>query len=430
MAVVRFINYKPAVIYFYEGQVVEVPHKAATGGEVYICGFPQLYWADGSPWDVANFWLSTFSMQVMRGGIDVATVVSLAYCLRHYMSFLERSRISWMSFPLIQERRCLFQYHSELQALRKKGAISHTSAKGRSKAVIRLYSAIFNYRLLSIPPDIFEDVTLEMQVANVSGLERTLAVSAEQLKVRGRRDDMLKVEDGLIPLNHEDQALVLDIAFEHSSPEVYLMLVLGFYTGMRLGTICDLKLSTLKHATLSEGTNCYSISVGPAARPAPVATKFGVNGKILVPVPVYEMLRSYALSPRRLSRASKTMDRGINELLFLNKNGRSYCRPGRDRSSSVNDEMSKIRKVALSRGVNLRFKFHESRATFGTNFVMENAKMPDVRLDSVVGVLRGLMLHKSERATMTYIKYVQDLKDRAKWSGVYFRKCEELRGKW
>ncbi|MBV4513869.1 site-specific integrase [Pseudomonas kurunegalensis] len=430
MAVVRFINYKPAVVYCNDGEVNEIAHKDPSGVDKVIYGFPQLYWSDGSPWDVGNFWLSTFTMQVVHGGMDLATLVSLAYCLRHYMAFLEREKISWLSFPLIQDRRCLFQYHSELQALRKAGDISLSSAKGRSKAVIRLYKAVVDYHLLTISPDIFEDVTQVSQVANISGLERTLAVSKEQLKVRGSKDSMLKVEDGLIPLGYEDQALVLDIAYEHCSPEVYLMLILGFYTGMRLGTICDLKLLTLKHAKLSEDGSYYSLSVGPAVRYAPVATKGGVTGEVSVPAVVYDMLISYVKSPRRLLRAAKVETKGAENLIFINKNGRSYCRPGKDRSSTVNDEISRVRAVALCRGVSLRFKFHETRATFGTNFVVENLKQPNAQLNSVIGVLRGLMLHKSEKTTMTYIRYVQNHKERAKWSSVYFRKCEELRRKW
>ncbi|QXI32037.1 site-specific integrase [Pseudomonas promysalinigenes] len=430
MATVSFINYRPAEVSVQSGEVVEVAYKVSKSRGGVIYGLPQLYWSNGSPWEVANFWLATFYTQVMLGGTALETIVSLAYCLRHYMAFLERMRLSWMFFPLIQARRCLFLYHDELQALKKQGAISYSSARGRSKAVIRFYKAVTDYKLLSISPDIFDDVTLRSQIEALPGLERTLAVSKEQLKIRGGKDSMLKVEDGLTPLNYQDQALVLDIAYEYCSPEVYLMLVLGFYTGMRLGTICDLKLLTLKYARLSDDGSYYSLSVGPTVKYAPVSTKFGVSGEVSMPAYVYHMLISYVGSQRRLLRASKAEVSGVEQLIFISKSGRSYCRPGRDRSSSVNVEMSKLRQIALQRGVSLKFNFHESRATFGTNFVMENLKIPGARLDSIVGVLRDLMLHKSEKTTMTYIKYVQDHKDRAKWQSIYFRKCEELRRKW
>ena len=45
-----------------------------------------------------------------------------------------------------------------------------------------------------------------------------------------------------------DRDAILDFAKQNASSELYLMLALGFFTGMRLGTICDLRIDTLEQS--------------------------------------------------------------------------------------------------------------------------------------------------------------------------------------
>ncbi|HDS1739690.1 site-specific integrase [Pseudomonas putida] len=432
MAFVKFVNYKPADVYVQSGRVVEVPHRTGVkknAADVTIQGFPQVCWSNGANWESANFWLVTFFPAVMRGAMSLDTLVGLAYCLLHYMNFLERESIHWLAFPLPNSKRCVFQYHLDLQANLKKGNLSFTSGKARLKAVIRFYTDLMNYHLFSQSFSVFEELSLEYKIASIAGLERTLYGSKDQLKLRGSRNIMGRVEDGLLPVNFETQKLVLNIAYESVPSEIYLMLVLGFYTGMRLSTICDLKLLTLKHARASEDGGFYYLSVGPSVSYAPVATKFGVSGEVPIPVYVYDMVRSYIKSSRRVQRLSKAT-LADQQLVFLNKNGKTYCRKGRGSSSTVNNHMLDIRKAARSQGYELSFKFHQTRATFGTDFVLSNLDKPGVSLKSVIGTLKDVMLHKSEKATMTYIRFVQSNKAKAKWADEFFRRSVELRQKW
>lgn len=433
MASVMFVNYKPEDIYVHNGEVIEISHKTSRDGssvDVVISGFPQLFWSTGKPWEAGNFWLATFALQVVRGALSLDALVSRAYALRHYMAFLERLRMTWFWFPVVnKDKRCLFHYFHDLQGQLKRGEISYRSAKSRGKTAVNFYKAVLDYRMLSMSSDIFGEMSLAEKVSNLAGLERTIAVSKDQLKIRGAKDIIQRVEDGLIPLDYEVQDLILDIAFESCSPEVYLMLILGFYTGMRLGTICDLKLLTLKYARPIGNGSFYYLSVGPSVGYAPVATKFGVNGEVSIPTHVYDLLCSYVKSSRRLKRAVRASKKD-GQLVFLNKNGRSYCRKGRGSSSSVNSEVMKIRNIARQRGIRLSFKFHQTRATFGTNFVMENLDRPGVTLKAVIGMLKDMLLHTSERSTMTYIKYVQNHKAKAKWANELYQRSKELQKRW
>lgn len=432
MADVIFVNYKPADVYVHGDKIVEIPHRSPPdqgGGDVTICGFPQIYWSNGQAWDEANFWLATFYRAVIRGAMDLETIVGLAFCLRHYAEFLERERLSWMAFPMIESQRCIFQYLDELQGQVNKSLAAYSSSKARINVAVRFYKAVLSYKLLSFSSDAFADLPLSIKVANYAGLVRSMDASAERLKLRGSKDIMGKVEDGLVPVSYDVQDMILNIAYDNCPAEIYLMLIVGFYTGMRLSTICGLKLLTLRYARPSEDKSFYYLAVGPSVKYAPVATKFSVSGEVPIPKQVYDMLKSYAQSYRRLLRSAKAVG-DDKQLILLNTNGRSYCRKGRGSSSSVNNQMSMIRKVARAQGVPLDFKFHQTRATFGTNFVQENLDRPGVSLKSVIGTLKGVLLHRSEKATMSYIRFVQNHKAKEKWADTFFRRSVELRTKW
>lgn len=56
------------------------------------------------------------------------------------------------------------------------------------------------------------------------------------------------MESGLPPVSAVDRDAILDFAKQNASSELYLMLALGFFTGMRLGTICDLRIDTLEQS--------------------------------------------------------------------------------------------------------------------------------------------------------------------------------------
>ncbi|MDP1045416.1 site-specific integrase, partial [Klebsiella pneumoniae] len=76
----------------------------------------------------------------------------------------------------------------------------------------------------------------------------TIIVQSSELSIKNRKANALRLEDGLLPVSADDRDIILEYAAEHASWELYLLLTLGFYTGMRLGTLCDLKVSSLERA--------------------------------------------------------------------------------------------------------------------------------------------------------------------------------------
>jgi hypothetical protein len=110
----------------------------------------------------------------------------------------------------------------------------------------------------------------------------------------------------------------LAFANARASREFFLILSLGFFTGMRLGTICDLKIQTILNAVSDpRAPGLYRVALGRVVSP-PVATKFGVTGQVHIPEALLAELRDHAYGVERLKRESLADSRN-RDLLFLTR---------------------------------------------------------------------------------------------------------------
>lgn len=206
-----------------------------------------------------------------------------------------------------------------------------------------------------------------------------------------------------------DRDAILDFASENSTPELYLMLALGFFTGMRLGSICDLKIQTLERATPDPSAEgLLHLAIGPGAVP-PVHTKFGVTGQVWIPEALRDELLEYAQGGRRMERETKASPEN-RDLLFLTRFGNTYSRRGTNQSSAVNVEMSEFRTRGVKAGLQVlrKFRFHQSRCTFGTELArLGLSTCADVAI--AIGMVSDALLHSpsSEATTFKYIRFVQ-----------------------
>ena len=184
---------------------------------------------------------------------------------------------------------------------------------------------------------------------------------------------------------------------------------LGFFSGMRLGTICDLRIDTLERALHDPSAKgLLLISVGPGASP-PVHTKFGVTGQVWIPEALCSEVLEYAKGLRRLNREASAAGEH-QDLVFLTRFGNPFGRRNSDQSSAINVEMSSLRKLGIASGIKAlrKFRFHQSRCTFGTELArLALANCTDVAI--VIATVSNALLHgrNSEATTFKYIKFVQ-----------------------
>lgn len=364
---------------------------------------PQIFWSNGESWKEANLW----ALYQARSNKNIKTISSNMQGLLTYAKWLESESINWWHFPQRAYDRCLNRYRGELIVTRNRGELAPSTVSNRMSVAIRFYRWVFHQGLLTLYNPMWKDSTACVKIYDIAGFQRTITVNTTDLSIPNRKlAGALQLEGGLMPVTLAQRDEILSFSHDHSSKEFVLMLRLGFNTGMRLGTICDLKEETILDATPAPIPSFYQLSVGPCANPS-VNTKKGISGRVLIPEPLLKEIQKYLWSHRRLLRKGKS--KSIHsQLVFLNSKGKPYENV-QGNHSSINTEMTRLRKLADKEGVEsfIEFKFHRSRATFATLLMTAALEVfPDV--SSAIRFVRDACLHKNDATTLDYIKFIED----------------------
>ena len=274
------------------------------------------------------------------------------------------------------------------------------------RVVVQFYRFLRAEGLIDPDLKLWKERQVKISVFDSVGFERTINVNTTDLSIPNRKRHGLSLEDGLQPLSEGALKELLYLAKSSLPYEFFLMLLLGTFCGLRVGTITDLKVSTLLNATPDpESPHNKLINVGPGVHP-PVATKFSVNGQISVPEPVFDRLLAYATSIRRLSRQAKASEED-SDLVFITARGNAYSPDGDDSSSAIRTFTHQARALAEEAGIVelSTFRFHQTRATFATRLT---AKLLEKHAaNEVLAFVKRAMLHKRESTTLRYVRFVQ-----------------------
>ncbi|WP_198030609.1 tyrosine-type recombinase/integrase [Alcanivorax jadensis] len=368
---------------------------------------PQIFRMDGEPWIEAN----VYAVQRLEAGKNIETVNALMNHLRDYAEFLEVENLDWRHFPQKKRQRCLVRYRGNLIERRDDGCLSPSTATARMSSVVAFYRWARREGLID-RKNLWEDQQKIIRRHTLIGLPRTLAVTSSDLAIPNRKRPGDSVEDGLLPLSDSARKTLLAFLNRQGMTELYLMFVIGFFTGARIETIRTLRLLTLDSARSDPSIpNLQRVPVGP---PTPVKTKFRVSGDLLFPLPVIHLLQKYATSARRLARQAKADDED-RTLLFLTTRGRKY------EDGSFTRLMSELRKNLVKSGLGEfeRLKFHQTRATFGSQ-LMRLCIETMAHTDDAIVFVRDAMLHKNEATTWKYVKFVQNEPIKEKLADEFF----------
>jgi integrase len=395
MASLEFIHYQPRRAEIKEGslQWKELKRKP-------IKHLPQIVWEDNSVWAEANLWALDQTTSSKR---DLKTVRSNISHLFAYAKWLEAESIQWWHFPERESERCLVRFRGALVAARNSGDIAPSTTSQRMATVIRFYKWMQSRRLISTEWPMWEQRFVGIKLTNPFGLEHTMRVASTDLAIPNRKvAGAIQLEDGLLPVSVSAMKEILALADRNSSEELSLMLRIGFFTGLRIGSITELKVQTLHNATIVPEVGWKRLAVGPGARP-PVSTKFSVSGSVPIPDELLETLISYSMSTRRLKRQLLASSEN-QDLLFLTRYGNSYSG---DDSRAVNVEMSRLRSAGKKEGIKVLrgFHFHRTRATFATELMRVALKFMPV--GDAIQFVREACLHRDESTTMKYIKFIE-----------------------
>lgn len=387
------------------------PHCVEVGanGELHVqasanpsfSSLPQLFWKNGSGWVEANLWALE---RLSDARIDFETVKRTMKHVRTYAEFLETERLDWRHFPLRKDEQPLRKFRKRLVEQVKESVIAPSTASNCMAAVIQFYRYADANELIESHGPMWQDRLAVIPLYDPKGFKRTIVRLSSELSIPNRQRIGTVLEEGLLPLRAAHMTELLRYTAEHAAEELHRMLSVGFFTGARLGTIVDLTVASLETAREEpDAPGIYRLPVGPGTK---ISTKFSVRGDLMVPLAVLQDLKRYAFSTRRLLREAKANaeDKG---LLFLTKSGSAYTVETVDRLVYV------MRKKAVSFGLHFmhRFKFHQSRATFGT-WLMQLLLNAGSKTDAIC-MVRDAMLHKDEKTTLGYIKFLENSRAKA-----------------
>jgi integrase len=393
MANLEFINYTPMREVVEAGLVEWVPDKLAPS----ISDLPQIFWSSGVPWHEANHWAVAKATSLLSG--RVKTITSLMKHLVAYASWLElKEGQDWRHFPTRKQDRTAVIYRGEVIKQRDRGSLAASTAHGRMAAVIQFYRHARIHGFVQRDSPLWTDRQVVIRYFDPVGFERTIMRTSSELAIPNRHRHGLRLEDGLTPIRITDATKLLEFTRAQGMKEINLILSLGFLTGARIETITSLGVKDIENAYPDVQTpNTFRLRVGPGTG---VKTKFDVTGELLVPKFLIDELKAYAYTMQRLRRqaiASK-VNRG---LLFLTTRGNPY------KAGTFSRLMTDLRRRAASPELRFMksFKFHQTRATFGTWLMGVALRITNSK--AAVAFVRDAMLHKDEKTTFLYVRFIE-----------------------
>lgn len=374
---------------------------------------PQLLWASGALWEEANLWFLARARMLLSGQLKEETIGSNGKDLLAYADWLELSGMHWWECHPRDDKRPLNLYRGHLVSSYERGVIAPTLASRRMATLKTFYRWLLAEEILSPGFPLWSERNVRIDYEDAFGFRRHIAAVQTSLDIKAaKRVGEVSLEDGLQPVSLEVRDAILDLAHRRLSHELFLMLSLGFWSGLRLGTICDLKVQTIENAVaIHECRALKHINIGPNANP-PVRMKLGQNSDgIVVPTQLLEELLDYSVSLKRGKRMALARAEH-KDLLFLTKFGNPYGSSGPDRSPTINAEMSRLKRMARMEGLMIDdFTFHWSRATFATMWA--RAARANGHLHEFMPTLKRMLAHKHDRTTERYIRWVEKEEVRA-----------------
>lgn len=356
---------------------------------------PQIFWSDGQPWSEVNLW----ALEMGRDrDVKIKTVVSLMEHLHKYANWLEEVQVDWRHFPQTKAERVLVRYRGALIESRDQGALKPSTTTARMRAVIRFYRYAAGRNFISRDAPRWQDKTVVVSYFDTVGFERTLQRLTTDISIPNRTRSGIRLEDGLLPLTEQHMTELLRFAKENASEELYLMLLIGCFTGARLGTITTLRVSAMEQAVRDPKVpGMWVLPVGPGTG---IATKFDVSADLMIPDPLMAILKNYATSRRHLDRVIKAVPEN-KSYLFLTRFSNPY------KVAAVDREMVDLRRAGQIAGLKFlqEFKFHQTRATYGTWLMTICLKAASVKAS--IEFVKRAMHHRNEATTFGYITFIE-----------------------
>ncbi len=391
---------------------------------------------NAAPWPIGNLYiLAQLDAETVP---SMTTYQSRADDLGAYKEWLDthdRPDELMIQFPKIKLRRPTYRYRGHLQQLIQAGEIAPATAKRRMGTVIAFYRWMIDERhfLPEHPP--WEETKYQLAFKTAIGDTVSKQVVSTDVSIRApRSEDPFEgtIQDGgkLRPLTSKEQGWILEATLAKGNTECYLIQLFMLATGARIQTAGTLRM---RHFTLADpgyskaltgDGEVFKLKAGPGTG---IDTKNDKNGVLQVPRPVFEVLRTYALSERARQRGRRFVGKygeHPDPYLFLTQQGNPYYRAKADsqrfnpnldlRHEKTGQPVRQFLKeqvipyVREHHDKRFHYRIHDLRASFGMNMteqltnLVQEGTMTLIRARLIV---KDLLWHESLVTTDAYLNF-------------------------
>lgn len=422
---------RPALTYHY--RLVRVD-QAERGFNYNL--FPVVLDRNAAPWPLGT-------MYILAKLEAEATPVMTTYqsraddlgAYREWLDTQDRPDELIFQFPKMKLRRPTYRYRGHLQNQIQAGEIAPATAKRRMGTVVAFYRWLIenSYFKPEYPP--WEEMQYQLAFKMTEGRVVTKRVVSTDVRIRAPESEdpfAGTIQDGgkLRPLTGKEQNWILEATEAKGNAECYLIQLFMLATGARIQTAGTLRRRHFTHSNpryakaLAGDGEVFKLKAGPGTG---IDTKNDKNGVLQVPRPIYELLRTYAMSERARVRRGRFMakcDEHPDPYLFLTQQGNPYYTAKAD-ALRFNPNLVRrhekigqpVRQFLMEHAIpyvrqhydkHFHYRIHDLRASFGMNMtelLLELVQKGTITLGQARMTVKDLLWHESFATTDLYLNY-------------------------
>jgi len=399
----------------------------------YFFHYPILIDPDGSPWPEANRYLLS-----RLCGILVAkhrTLESIANDLANFRQWLFDEGVDFLNVPKRQRARPTYRYCGYLHDEVRMARIKPSTAKRRICSVQGFYRWLqMDGKEFDFP--LWQENAGSLYFKDKRGFGHHKSITSTDLSRSFRIPPVRMeyseyIEDGgkLRPLPKEEQIALVESLRRIGNIEMFLSFMFALMTGARLQTVFTLRRTHFS-SWLPEGERQYRLKVGAGTL---INTKNGKRMTLFVPAWLYRRIQVYMNCERcqaRVRRSPHVYESDDLQYVFLTRSGKPYYMADNDpfsflyrsppRGNSITQFIrQQLKPDLLAHGHSFEIRFHDLRATFGMNLLVNKlpleavgsgASMNNPEMLHLLMYVRERMGHSQLSTTELYLKYRQRYK--------------------
>lgn len=374
---------------------------------------------DGSLWDEGTAFLISrlLDKDFIRTSLHFGTVSRKADDLVFFRRVLEELGIDYRADERFKIRRPTYAFLEEISNRVNKG-FSQESAIRIVGVVVEFYKwRDYTNQCLPVFPRWIESARSRTTVDRM-GIEVKTTYTTNDLVETLRKmpietdPNFIWDEAKLKPLTPEQQELVIQALYGLGNTEMFLGFLIALETSARIQTVFTLRSKAFKRVRhVDEGVIRIAIGKG-----SDVDNKRKKKHYIEIPDWLYDKLHIYAQSRRHLDRSiMKCQLPEDKKYLFYTAFGNPYYTGRLDKISTSHTGgavrvfmCTKLIPKLKSQGHDLKFRFHDLRASYGCNKLdlgLTLVEAGKLTLDAVMRNLQDSMGHSDITITYRYLNY-------------------------